>query len=156
MTALRLLLGLSGLAALAYGALVLLDVGMQNLLDTALWLIGGVLLHDAVLAPLTIGLGVLLAALLRSRPSPRRAGPFVGAAVVLATVTMVAVPVLGRFGARPDNPTLLDRPYVLGWLVLAALTLLGATATVAVRDRVDGFARRTTKGGEDASGPGRR
>jgi hypothetical protein len=69
---------------------------------------------------------------------------------------VVAVPVLGRFGARPDNPTLLDRPYVLGWLVLAALTLLGAAGAVAVRGRLAGSARRTTKGGDDGSGPGRR
>lgn len=156
MTATRVLLGVLGLAAATYGALVLLDLGMQNLVDTTLWLVAGVLLHDAVLAPLTIGLGILLAALLRGRPLPRSAGPFVGAGVVLATVTVVAVPVLGRFGARPDNPTLLDRPYVLGWLVLAALTLLGAGATVVVRGRIDGFARRATRGGDDGSGAGRR
>lgn len=156
MTALRLLVGLLGLAAAAYGAVALLDLGLQNLVDAGLWLIGGVLLHDAILAPLTIGAGVVLAALVRGWPSPRWAGPFVGAGVVLGTVTVAAVPVLGRFGARPDNPTLLDRPYVLGWLVLAALTLLGAGATVAVRDRLDRSGRRTTKGGGDGSGPGRR
>ena len=125
MTALRGLVGLLGLAAATYGALTLLDLGVRNLVDTILWLLGGVLLHDVVLAPLTIGLGVLVAALLRDRPLPRWAGPFVGAGVVLGTVTLVAVPVLGRFGARPDNPTLLDRSYALGWLVLAALTLPG-------------------------------
>lgn len=156
MTAMRLLVGLLGLAATAYGAVVLLDLGVHNLVDATLWLVAGVLLHDAVLAPLTIVLGVLLAALLRDRPLPRWAGPFVGAGVVLATVTVVAVPVLGRFGARPDNPTLLDRSYVLGWLVLAALTLLGAAATVVVRGRLAEFARRTTKGGDDGPGPGRR
>lgn len=156
MTGLRVLVGLLGLAATAYGALALLDLGVQNLVDTSVWLIAGVLLHDAVLAPLTIGVGVLLAAVLRGGPSPRWIGPFVGAGVVLATVTVVAVPVLGRFGARPDNPTLLDRPYVLGWLVLAALTLLGAAGAVAVRGRLAGSARRTTKGGDDGSGPGRR
>lgn len=155
MTALRLLVGLVGVATAAYGAVVLLDLGVQNLVDTGLWLVAGVLLHDAVLAPLAIGVGVLLAAVLRGGASPRWAGPFVGAGVVLATVTVVAVPVLGRFGARPDNPTLLDRPYVLGWLVLAALTLLGAAGTVAVRGRL-GFARRTTRDGDDGSGPGRR
>lgn len=156
MTALRVLVGLLGLAAATYGALTLLDLGVRNLVDTTLWLLGGVLLHDVVLAPLTIGLGVLVAALLRDRPLPRWAGPFVGAGVVLGTVTLVAVPVLGRFGARPDNPTLLDRPYVLGWLVLAALTLLGAAATAAFRGRLDVLARHTTKGGDDGSGPGRR
>ena len=44
--------------------------------------------------------------------------------MVLGAVTLLAVPVLGRFGAQPDNPTLLDRAYGPGWLVLAGLTVL--------------------------------
>ena len=55
---------------------------------------------------------------------------------MLGSVTLLAVPVLGRFGARPDNPTLLDRDYALGWVVLAVLTIAGvAVATyVGARD----------------------
>jgi hypothetical protein len=45
--------------------------------------------------------------------------------VVLATVTVTAIPVLGSWGARPDNATLLDRNYLLGWLVFATLVVLG-------------------------------
>ena len=48
-----------------------------------------------------------------------------GGLLVLATVTLAAVPVLGRFGAKPDNPTLLDRPYLTGWLLIAGLVVLG-------------------------------
>jgi hypothetical protein len=48
-----------------------------------------------------------------------------GGLVVLGSVTLLAVPVLGRFGARPDNPTLLDRNYAAGWVVLAAATAAG-------------------------------
>jgi hypothetical protein len=85
---------------------------------------------------------------LRRRPVP----PAVTAgAVVLATVTVVAVPVLGRFGARADNPTLLDRNYVLGWLALATLTVVfsGASAALAA-------ARSRTEGGDDGASAGRR
>ncbi len=45
--------------------------------------------------------------------------------VVLGSATLLAIPVLGRFGERPDNPTLLDRNYTAGWLVLAALVAGG-------------------------------
>ena len=49
---------------------------------------------------------------------PRAArAPAVVGFVVLGSVTLLAVPVLGRFGARPDNATLLDRDYVVGWVV---------------------------------------
>jgi hypothetical protein len=61
--------------------------------------------------------------------------------VVLGTVTLSAVPVLGRFGARADNPTLLDRHYLLGWLVFAVLVGVVTAASVLVRGR------RTTRRG---------
>ena len=54
---------------------------------------------------------------------------------VLGPVTLLAVPVLGRFGERPDNPTLLDRDYTAGWLVLAGLTALTVAAAAVVRSR---------------------
>ena len=59
--------------------------------------------------------------------------PAAAGLVVLGTVTLLAVPVLGRFGARPDNPTLLDRHYTLGWLVLAAVVLLAVVVAGLVR-----------------------
>ena len=42
---------------------------------------------------------------------------------------------LGRFGARPDNPTLLDRDYLVGWLVLAGVVLLVTVVASLVRSR---------------------
>jgi hypothetical protein len=83
------------------------------------WLGGGVVLHDLVLAPAVIALAVLGVALLPGWARPAAAA----ATVVLGSLTVMAVPVLGRFGARPDNPTLLDRPYLAGWVVCAGLVL---------------------------------
>jgi hypothetical protein len=116
----RLLIGLLGLAMGAFGALRFLQLDLAGILDALLWLAGGVAIHDAVIAPLTIGLTVLAT---RVVPRSARLRITVGL-VVLATVTTTAVPVLGRWGARPDNPTLLDRGYLGGWLVFAALVLL--------------------------------
>jgi hypothetical protein len=45
--------------------------------------------------------------------------------VLLGAITVVAVPFLGRFGALPDNPTLLDRDYTTGYAVLVGLVVLG-------------------------------
>jgi hypothetical protein len=55
--------------------------------------------------------------------------------IVLATVTVTAVPVLGGWGRRPDNPTLLDRDYVLGWAAFACVVLAGMIVGIAVRRR---------------------
>jgi hypothetical protein len=127
----RVLLAALGVLAAGYGALLLADDGLGDLLATALWLAGGVLLHDLVLAPLTLLLGALA---VRVLPPAARAPVAVGA-VVLGSVTLLAIPVLGRFGARGDNPTLLDRPYGTGWLLLAGLVLLGVGLATARRAR---------------------
>lgn len=116
----RVLLALAGAAAAAYGGLLLLDQGPGDLVGVAAWLAAGVLLHDLVLAPLTIALVVVAS---RRLPHAWR-GPAAAALVVAGSVTLLAVPVLGRFGARADNPSLLDRPYAAGWAVLTGLVLL--------------------------------
>ena len=116
----RLLIGAVGIALAAFGALRFLELGLPNIVDAVLWLAGGVVIHDAVIAPLTIGLTVLAT---RVVPPAARVRVTV-ALIVLATVTVTAVPVLGTFGARPDNPTLLPRNYLGGWLVFAALVVL--------------------------------
>lgn len=130
----RLVLGLSGVALGLFGAYQLLSLGLDNLIGAVVWLAGGVLVHDGVVAVATIvvlGAGaVLLPARLR--------GPLAAAFLVLATVTVTAVPVLGRFGARADNPTLLDRNYLVGWLLLAALVGVAATAAVLLTRRRNG------------------
>ncbi|MBD3784776.1 MAG: hypothetical protein IE926_17805 [Micrococcales bacterium] len=132
MRAVRVGVGAVGLAALGWGLTLLAGLG-RPLLDVVVWLAGGIVAHDAVLAPVVVGLGVLTATTAPAwlRPS------LVRLLLVLGPLTLVAVPVLGRFGARPDNPTLLDRPYTAGWLVLA---LLAVVATV-----VDALRRRTVQ-----------
>ena len=127
----RFILWKFGVAAAAYGALLLLDDARADPVGVATWLVGGVVLHDLVLAPVVIVLVVVAA---RTLPAAWR-GPTAAALVVLGSVTLLAIPVLGRFGARPDNPTLLDRPYVAGWLLVAALTVLATAATVVLRAR---------------------
>ncbi len=61
--------------------------------------------------------------------------PAVVGCVVLGSVTLLAVPVLGRFGERSDNPTLLDRNYTAG---------LAGPRRAGRRRRGHGLARRLT------------
>jgi hypothetical protein len=129
-TAVRWTTGALGVLIATYGGWLLISRG-HDLLDVAVWLAAGVALHDGVLAAVTVVLG---AAAVRLVPARARA-PLVVGFVVLGSVTLLAVPVLGRFGARPDNPTLLDRDYTAGWLVLVAITALAVAAATLVRSR---------------------
>lgn len=123
--------GLGGLVA-AYGAYLLLSrQDADQLMNAGIWVASGVVLHDFVLAPLVLG---LVYAGARVAPPAARA-PAAAALVVLGSVTLAAIPVLGRFGARPDNPTLLDRDYVAGWLALAGVVLLVTVVATLVRSR---------------------
>ena len=117
----------TGLGLGLVGAWYLLESGLDNIVQAAIWLAAGVFLHDAVWAPAVLIVVVIGARLL---PPWARAAVTVGS-VVLATVTLLAIPVLGRFGARPDNTSLLDRDYTWGWLVLAGVVAVGVTVGAA-------------------------
>ncbi|MBF4160177.1 hypothetical protein [Nocardioides acrostichi] len=127
----RLSLGAVGLAGLAYGAWLLLGTGWSNIVAAVEWLAGGVLLHDGVVAPLSI---VVAALALRVVPSSVRAR-VAAAAIVIGTTATQALPLFDRPGAKPDNPTLLPRDYVTGWLVIVALVVVVSAALVLL-DRV--------------------
>lgn len=130
----RVAIGALGLAMGAFGALRFLQLDVADILNAVLWLAGGVLVHDALIAPLTIALAFLAARVL---PVRARAGVAVGF-IVIATVTITAVPVLAKLGERPDNPTLLDRNYLAGWLVFVVLVV----AVIALSGPVSARLRR--------------
>lgn len=130
MRAVRWTVGAVGVLLAAYGGWLLLTRGHDRG-DVVVWLASGVLLHDGVLALVTVALGTLAARLV---PAPARA-PVVVGLVVLGSTTLLAVPVLGGFGARADNPTLLDRDYRAGWLALVAATTVVVAAAALVRSR---------------------
>jgi hypothetical protein len=119
----RVALGALGVLIGLYGGWLVLSRG-HDLVNLVLWLAGGVVLHDGVLALVVLALGTVA---VRVLPRSARAPAVVGF-VVLGSVTLLAVPVLGRFGARPDNPSLLDRNYTVGWLLLAGLVLVCVVA----------------------------
>jgi hypothetical protein len=147
MRAVRSVGAVAGVLTAGYGVWLLLDLGWANTRATLVWLVGGVVLHDGVLAPLVIAV-----ALVAVRLVPRdRLAPWVVALVILVPVTLAGIPELGRFGARADNSTLLDRPYWLGWAVMVTLVVAGVlVGAVATRRRT------AVRGGDDDTGAGGR
>jgi len=128
----RLLIGGVGLVVGGFGAYLLLSrQDHDQLFSAAVWLASGVVLHDFVLAPLLL---LLLALGGRAVPAAFRAPAVVGL-VVLGTATVLAIPVLTGMGVRSDNPSLLNRNYTVGWLVLAGLVVLAVAVGGLVRRR---------------------
>lgn len=116
----RLLVGFVGVAMAAYGAWFLLAEAAGSwgdLIATAVWLAAGVVLHDFVLVPVTLAVGYVVTRLL----PPGRRAPVAAGLAVLGALSLLAIPVLGGWGANADNPTILDRGYVGGWLVVTAV-----------------------------------
>jgi hypothetical protein len=138
---------LAGLVATAYGVWLLLGLGWANTRSTLVWLVGGVVLHDGVFAVAVMAVALVA---LRLVPADRLA-PWVVALVILVPVTLAGVPELGRFGARADNPTLLDRPYWLGWSVMVTLVVGSVLVGALVARR-----RSAEGGGDDDPGAGGR
>lgn len=147
MTGVRRALVLLGMGGMAYGLVLLLDRSWGDVAQVGAWLVAGVLVHDLLLAPAVIAGWFLLTRLPLGRSRP----PLAAGLVVWGALTITAVPVLGRFGERPDNPTLLDRDYTTGWLVVTALVAAGVIIGVLGTGRP-----RRTPGGEHGQSSRRR
>lgn len=137
-TRMRLLLGALGVLVAVYGAYVLVGVlPLVGYFGLALWLLGAIVLHDAVLVP---AITVLRATAHRAgRRLPVTAIRLTEAAFVLVgTLTLLAVPEIYAQHLGSNNPTVLPGSYgralLAVWLVVAVLTGL-AVATVALRAR---------------------
>jgi membrane protein implicated in regulation of membrane protease activity len=125
-------------AAGLYGVLLLWQsASWPVLINIAIWAAAGVILHDFVFAPLCVAMGFAGRRLLpRTWWAPAAVGALCSVVLVL-----LAVPVYNRPGARPDNPTVLDRDYHQGlW------TLLGLTWTIVVLAIITSAVRRRRRG----------
>ncbi|ELP63873.1 hypothetical protein STRTUCAR8_09328 [Streptomyces turgidiscabies Car8] len=110
--------GAAGLALMGVGVSLLTDV--RDLPGVLVWLGGAVVLHDMVIAPVVLLIGLALV-----RGGVR--GPVRGALLVAGALTAVALPVLLRPG-RTANPSVLPLDYPRNWLV--ALVVVASVTAV--------------------------
>ena len=125
----RIALVLSGGLLLTFGAFRLvtqLDPG--DLFVLALWLAAAVVLHDWVIAPITVGTGVAL-----TRVPPRSRRYLQGALIVGALITVIAVPLIGRRDTQPESKAILLRDYSVNLALLLGMTAAIALALYALR-----------------------
>ncbi len=125
----RIALAVPGIALLAFGVFRLLtELEGGDLLALALWLGAAVALHDGLVAPVTVGTGLLLT---RVPPRPRRY--LQGALLVGALITVIAIPLIGREDTQPRSKAILLRDYAGNLTLLLALTAAVALVLYALR-----------------------
>lgn len=95
------------------------------------WFLTPAVLSDALLMPIAAVIGVAAGRLL-----PRwLRSPVVAGVVLSAAMFAIALPFLGRPGLRPDNPSLLNRNYPLGFLTVLAIIWAGVLGWALLRRR---------------------
>ncbi|MFG2127096.1 hypothetical protein ACGFNV_04780 [Streptomyces sp. NPDC048751] len=117
MTVLRVTAGIAGVALMAVGVSLLMDV--RDLPGVLVWLGGAVVLHDLLIVPVVLLVGLVLV-----RGGVR--GPVRGALLVAGALTTVALPVLLRPG-KTANSSVLPLDYPRNWLI-AMVAVATATA----------------------------
>jgi hypothetical protein len=130
-------------AVLISGGILLMLIGAYQLVTTqridqlfglALWMLGAIVLHDGILAPIVLFAGVLLRR--TGRQLPWSVLVVIQIAVVVGSVmTLIVVPEIAGQLRGPANPTILTGEYGLRlavmWLVL--LVLAGVVSAVLIR-----------------------
>jgi hypothetical protein len=124
MRAARIVLVVVGVLVIAFGAYVMVTTVRPNRIwGLATWLVGAVVLHDAILSPFVVAVGLLL------RRSGRSLRPWVlvvvQAAVVLGSVlALVVLPEIAAKHHGQKNPTVLPFDYGARLLVVEGVLLL--------------------------------
>lgn len=131
MNAARVILVAVGVAVGAYGVLLVADNSTEVIIRIVVWALIGVLLHDAVFAPVCVALGFAGRRLLPHKWWT----PVLVAALLTVVLVLLAIPVYNKPGQHLDNLTVLDRDYQAGfWIALAVVW--GAALLYLVGDRV--------------------
>ena len=134
MKTIRIVLGVVGGLLIAYGAARLLHgLPLPTLLVLGGWLLAVLVIHHGLLAPAVLAVGAGLGRL------PDRVRGFVQAGLIMvAAVTVIAIPLIFRQFSQPASKAMLLQRYGINLLVLWGLivvTTMIAYALRVVRDR---------------------
>ena len=144
MRAARIVLVVVGVLVIAFGAYVLVTTVRPNRIwGLATWLLGAVVLHDAILSPFVVGAGLLLRRTGRTIRS--WALVVVQAVVVLGSVlALVVLPEIAAKAHGQKNPTVLPFDYGARLLIVEGVLLLVVVAVLVVAARRPARPRVTT------------
>ena len=125
----RIALSVAGGLLLAFGVFRLItELDAGDLVVLGVWLAAAVVLHDGLIAPLTVGTGVAL-----TRVPARARRHLQGALLVGALITIIAIPLIERRGTQPEAEAILLRNYGANLTLLLAMTAAVALLLYALR-----------------------
>lgn len=130
----RTLLALTGLALLAYGAVLAWEFGTSRTLNAVqgiAWFVGGPVVHDGLVAPLVGVVGLLLTRFV----APSWRAPVVVGVVLSAVLTLLAIPLLWRPFHVATNPGLHDRDYGVGLVIALGVVWVGVVVAGLAQQR---------------------
>jgi hypothetical protein len=137
----RIVLVWVGVAVIAFGAYTMVTTLRPNRIwGLATWLLGAVILHDAILSPFVVVVGVVL------RRAGRRLRAWVlvtvQAAVALGAVLLsIVLPEIAAKHHVQRNPTVVPFDYVARLLIVEGALVLVVVAVLVVGARLSGRAR---------------
>jgi hypothetical protein len=142
MKAWRIILAVAGLLLGAFGVFRLLtEIPTGSLIRLAIWLFAALIIHDLVISPTVVGLGWTL-----RRKVPDRGRRYLQIALIMiATVTVIALPMIVLRGSQPPVKALLLRDYAADLALLIGLIAVVTVLSYAVRLARD-RRRRSTPG----------
>ncbi|GAB91306.1 hypothetical protein [Gordonia rhizosphera] len=130
----RVLLIIVGVLAIANGVALIWDFSRSDQVSIVLWLALGLIAHDAILAPVALGVAWLVRRVL----PPDWWKPVLLALAYTNILLLLALPVIlpRPAGQYPDNPTVLDRNYGLGLMVAIIAVWVGVFAVMVLPRRL--------------------
>ncbi|MCT9620755.1 MULTISPECIES: hypothetical protein [unclassified Curtobacterium] len=144
MRAARIVLVVVGVLVIAFGAYVLVTTVRPNRIwGLATWLLGAVILHDAILSPFVVGVGLLL----RRTGRTLRAWALVVVQAVVVLGSVLALVVLPEIAAKAHgqkNPTVLPFDYGARLLLVEGVLLLVVVVVLVVAARRPARVRAST------------
>lgn len=124
-----------GWLVMSYGVYgLMINAAQTHPASWLLWFLGGIVVHDFLIAPVVVGVGVLVS---RAVPDDFR-GPVQGALVAGGIVALTALPYVLGFGRSSSNPSALPNNYATALLTLLLFIAAGAAGLVALRRRRQG------------------
>ena len=140
----RIALVIVGIALLVLGGLVLLsDVSPKRYLGILIWFGGALIIHDGIIAPIVLGIGLIMRRAHRRIPF----GVLVilqGALVLGAIMTGIVVPEILKKSIGTANATLLPLNYGTNLLVFYGVLIVVTAAAIGVFLRIVARRARTS------------
>jgi hypothetical protein len=142
----RLLIGGAGVLLGLFGVFRLVtQIPSDDLIALFVWLVAALLVHDGLVSPVVVAVGVLVT---KAVP-PRTRRYLQGALVTGALITVIALPLIKRQDSQPQVKAILQQNFSANLAVLLGIVAGGALALYVLRVLRDRSSRTNERPSDD-------